>query len=496
MSLNIDKVYQDAYDAEVKRAYGQAVEEYSAQRVQAEQNEDFETIPFFQESLKLAEENARLDEQYPAYEGETIDINGVQKTVYNSNGERIAISAEALRNFYNWFGDSKVVDEQGRPKVVYHGTNARFSVFSTDFESNGKTLGDGFYFSNNTDAAEDYGKYRVDVYLSLENPLFLDEDNAYNVFENELGISKDEIEGWKNYYSNSKWHVVNRIFSEDNLTNVIKNKGYDGIICTDRTSFGRDYPINEYVAFEPEQIKSTSNRGTFSKDNPDIYYQSGVVDSVKNLFKPLVKDISQFRSIFRKTIRGEVGENTILQISERTPEVYKMLGLDDKPMGISNKTIKKANIGKHDVPLDVLEELPEYIFDPIAVLDSKTNKGSLVSILNAVDKNGDTVVAIIKPTKGKYNIIPSIYGKDDLDNLIKSSKIRYKDIERANIAIRPSSLQLLGVDNTVGSLTKSSITPSEANVKKNQQKFYQGESNPLGAYMPASRVIHLFKKVG
>ena len=206
-------------------------------------------------------------------------------------------------------------------------------------------------------------------------------------------------------------------------------------------------------------------------DNGLAWFQGKLTDSVRNFFKPLAKDISNFRNFFKKAIRGEVSENTILQVSERTPEVYKRLGFDDKPMGISNKTIKKANIDKHNVPLDVLEELPEFIFDPVAVLDSKTRDGSLVSILNAVDNNGDTVVAIIKPTQGKYNIIPSVYGKDDLDNLIKSSNIRYKDIERANLVIRPSSLQLLGVDNTVGSLTKSSMTQNEQNVNRT---FYQG----------------------
>lgn len=46
-----------------------------------------------------------------------------ERTVYNSNGDRIAKSEPALRNFYKWFGDSKVVDEQGRPLVVYHGSD-------------------------------------------------------------------------------------------------------------------------------------------------------------------------------------------------------------------------------------------------------------------------------------------------------------------------------------------------------------------------------------
>ena len=34
--------------------------------------------------------------------------------------------------FKRWFGDSKVVDEEGKPLVVYHATDADFTVFDRD----------------------------------------------------------------------------------------------------------------------------------------------------------------------------------------------------------------------------------------------------------------------------------------------------------------------------------------------------------------------------
>lgn len=89
--LGID--YSNMSAREAEQAYNDAVAKYSNQNyVPEEQNtdEDIDALfdlsePFFQ----IAEENARLDEQYPAYEGETITINGQEKTVYNSNGDRI-----------------------------------------------------------------------------------------------------------------------------------------------------------------------------------------------------------------------------------------------------------------------------------------------------------------------------------------------------------------------------------------------------------------------
>lgn len=57
------------------------------------------------------------------------------------------------KSFKNWFGDweknpensSKVVDDNGEPMVVYHGTNNEFNTFETGHGTKGK----GFFFTNN-----------------------------------------------------------------------------------------------------------------------------------------------------------------------------------------------------------------------------------------------------------------------------------------------------------------------------------------------------------
>jgi hypothetical protein len=63
------------------------------------------------------------------FEGKTIDVGGVQRAVYDSRGRPIAATFEGVRNFWKWFGDSKVVDEQGRPILMFHGTARDISEF-------------------------------------------------------------------------------------------------------------------------------------------------------------------------------------------------------------------------------------------------------------------------------------------------------------------------------------------------------------------------------
>lgn len=193
--------------------------EYAATGMNEDERESYlERIAM--QMYQLADENAQLDAENPAYEGETINIDGKEKTVYNSNGDKIAKSKEALENFYKWFGDSKVVDKQGRPLVVYHGTNKKFDAFDKGkIGKKHKDLyqGKGFYFTSEYYDAQNYGRIIMPVYLKIENPALSD----YNMKPENDGISAA--------------HGV-------------------------------------WVAFNPNQIKSTSNRGTYS-ESENIYYQ-------------------------------------------------------------------------------------------------------------------------------------------------------------------------------------------------------------------------------
>jgi len=58
----------------------------------------------------------------------------------------------------NWFGKSKVVDSQGKPQVVYHGTNRAFNTFSHDASNTGARSGAlAYWFTSHPDEAEQYG---------------------------------------------------------------------------------------------------------------------------------------------------------------------------------------------------------------------------------------------------------------------------------------------------------------------------------------------------
>lgn len=83
-----------------------------------------------------------------------------------------------------YFKDSKIRDEQGRLREVYHGTNSgEFSVFDwkETQRTDGGWFGRGFYFTFFKGEARIYGQRVLDAYLNIKNPfVFRDELLEYN----------------------------------------------------------------------------------------------------------------------------------------------------------------------------------------------------------------------------------------------------------------------------------------------------------------------------
>lgn len=68
-----------------------------------------------------------------------------------------------------WFGKSVVVDESGKPLVVYHGTTHIFTTFDSERGTVEADFGRGFYFSNNAaDVGENYATVGPDLAGKIE----------------------------------------------------------------------------------------------------------------------------------------------------------------------------------------------------------------------------------------------------------------------------------------------------------------------------------------
>lgn len=157
--------------------------------------------------------------------------------------------------FKQWFGDwenspetaSKVVDENGEPQVVYHGTSSQF----TRFKLGGGLLGRGVYLTDRYEEAQNYAGSRSQDSAGTVMPLFANIPEMFN--------------------SNSKT-------TREQIVDAMQD-GFNGI----RHQFN---DMDYLVAFNPEQVKSAvGNTGLFSSQDTDIRFsrQANAQQIIQNL---------------------------------------------------------------------------------------------------------------------------------------------------------------------------------------------------------------------
>lgn len=128
--------------------------------------------------------------------------------------------------FNDWFKGSKVVDKDGKPLIVYHGTKEKFDKFSPE-KMNWQTImsqqGAGYYFTDNEKQAKGYGK-PMKMYLSIKNPFILPKYNSRQI------TRKQAIElfskGTRDYFYNDwiPFYAKNDKVSADEIKKMSKEK--------------------------------------------------------------------------------------------------------------------------------------------------------------------------------------------------------------------------------------------------------------------------------
>ena len=192
--------------------------------------------------------------------------------------EKVGGSLPGSRAFRAWFGNSKVVDKDDKPLVVYHATVHDFEIF--DIDKVGSTTdpgayGSGFYFAPyefvtpyiqvnswmHGEDSYDANANIIPVYLNMRNPL-----NIRNRAEL-LDLMGIDYSGPNN---NGMFTIKGLRATADLIPKWITDNGYDGIIVQVRNNSGEYFGVREYIVFGNTQIKSIYNQGDFDPDDPNI----------------------------------------------------------------------------------------------------------------------------------------------------------------------------------------------------------------------------------
>jgi hypothetical protein len=308
-------------------------------------------------------------------------FTGTQESLFNKE-------QQITPAFQKWFGDSKVVNEDGSPKVVYHASKVKnVNEFNKRYKTDLSSM--GFHFGTEAQASFRTSQYDFgsntptmgEYYLSIKNPLEVSHmasfapDHLADAMMDMGILSEDKYEQLQEKYNYQTLPLG------EELVKILKKAGYDGLAYENE----REGEGKSYVPFDSNQIKSIFNESP--TENPDIMQsrsamQADFSDVDPNYAEKIIKQFTQEKAtvkqkfenlkanFFDKMVTGLFDE--FRAIKEYSPTAYMQARL--------SKSIDGGLQG-------LLEHGQVYLRD--GALDIRPNTKGLIQILSPLGKEVD-----------------------------------------------------------------------------------------------------------
>jgi len=430
------------------------------------------------------------------FDGSSPDIRYGKGGLIAPNGKKSNLTPEQYKlvrtpEFKKWFGDwendaknsSKVVDENGEPLVVYHGSHNEFNIFDKNRAGELETIEGvdrkiGIYFSNKKSIARFFTKNKgsiLEVFLKIKTP---------------LKASKKELSTFE----------IN-FFKETGNDGIIWNRGSGMYVNNNPIPLPKGEKSEiEYIVFNSNQIKlADGTNTTFDGSNPDIRYEKGGViyygiDIIeKNKEFPANSGTSDDGSSFIKDddkfVLKEINPRQVLSYPSCTRESYADLNMYEDLITIDELIGKiKKGIELNPIIVDSNYQLIDGNHRLVAYNKLKTHK-----IKAYVKVNPD-----IRYEKGgelKSNTFEELSQNMDLNELIG---IANKYSKQSNVEINISDIKPISYNGeTIADAIKNVKKGNKSHSKDNPEvSFYKGKYNIIdGHHRIAESIIRGDNKI-
>ena len=186
----------------------------------------------------------------------------------DENGLKYKLSPEQE----TFFKGSKVRDENGNLKTVYHGTNSEFDQFSPLAGSSSSTRnrwGEGNYLAYDKDMANGYGVNLKEMYANITSPITNNQKTVsfeqYDALHRRINNGEPAYREDYDMYDNDMdllWDITDNGQWKKYAQDIKDTTGKDGVIMDDMA-----------ITFSPNQTKYTNNLNP--TDSPDMRYKLG-----------------------------------------------------------------------------------------------------------------------------------------------------------------------------------------------------------------------------
>ena len=237
----------------------------------------------------------------------------------DENGLKYKLSSEQE----TFFKDSKIRDENGNLKTVYHGTDAEFDVFNPNNTSSNK-WGAGNYLAFDENAGKNYGKNVKEMYANITSPISDKQKtisfDQYDALHRRVNNGEPAYREDYDMYDNDMdllWDITDNGQWKKYAQDIKGTTGKDGVIMDDMA-----------ITFSPNQTKYTNNLNP--TDNPDMRY--------KRQAEAKIQEIQQSKELLARHLQLTGDENLVF--NEWQNEMQK------KALGYYNPKTDQINLNK------------------------------------------------------------------------------------------------------------------------------------------------------
>ncbi len=337
--------------------------------------------------------------------------------------------------FKKWFGDwendpknaSKVVDENGEPLVVYHGSRTSFEEFDSGVTKIHfrPTALDGFWFTSSKNNAQYFGKNLMELFLNIKNPIDFDVQDMQSI--------RNVVDGFMDmkYFDYKKGLIKNSDLTQSLKARIYKNNN-DGVIYRNM----KDMILSDnFQAFEPNQIKSaTENVGTFSAETPKIKFQKApkilgqkptvviVNDEAKALIDQIKLEVRAQRE--QKKAHTEVRKS----ISDSVKALVKKGSINLKQASTVISTLNRVNFDNPEM-VSRFNDYVAKVFDKAEYIDKVERATRMKKKIKANLKGSSNPFAIA--AKGFSQLEPKWV--ENIDDYIMIAQAVYDSVKKSAI---------------------------------------------------------------
>ena len=237
----------------------------------------------------------------------------------DENGLKYKLSPEQEA----FFKDSKIRDENGNLKTVYHGTDAEFDVFNPNNTSSNK-WGAGNYLAFDENAGKNYGKNVKEMYANITSPISDKQKtisfDQYDALHRRINDGEPAYREDYDMYDNDMdllWDITDNGQWKKYAQDIKDTTGKDGLIMDDMA-----------ITFSPNQTKYINNLNP--TDSPDMRY--------KRQAEAKIQEIQQSKELLARHLQLTGDENLVF--NEWQNEMQK------KALGYYDPKTDQINLNK------------------------------------------------------------------------------------------------------------------------------------------------------